>query len=88
MGYVEISRMVTFVASLTITFGVYAQVWKIWKTKSAKDFSTVLIFGIVITELAWLNYGIVIREWPIIALESINIPGVVIMAVLFFKYRK
>ncbi|MDO8513728.1 MAG: SemiSWEET family transporter [bacterium] len=87
MSYVDISRLVTFVASLTITLGIYSQVWKIWKTKSAKDFSIILILGIVITELAWLNYGIVIKEWPIIALESINIPGVIIMAVLFFKYK-
>ncbi len=88
MSYVEISRMATFVASLTITFGVYSQVWKIWKTKSAKDFAAILILGIVITEFVWLNYGIVIREWPIIALETINIPGVIIMAILFLKYRK
>lgn len=88
MNYVEISRVITFVASLTITFGIYSQVSKILKTKSAKDFSSVLILGIVVTEIAWLNYGIVIKEWPIIALESINIPGVFIMAFLFLKYRK
>lgn len=87
MNYLEFSRILTFVGSLTITFGVYSQAYKIWHTKSARDFAPFLVIGIVFTELVWLNYGIVIREWPIIALEALNIPGVFAVAVLYLKYR-
>ncbi len=88
MSYLEISRIATFVGSLALTFGVYAQAYKIWRTKSAKDFTPILIFALILVEIVWLNYGIVLREWPIIALEAINIPGIFATAILFIKYRK
>ncbi len=88
MNYLEISRILTMVSSITIMFGVYSQALKIWQTKSVKDFTPILIFAMVFTEFIWLNYGLAIREWPIIVLETINIPGVVIIAILFIKYRQ
>jgi MtN3 and saliva related transmembrane protein len=87
MSYLEFSRILTLVGSLTITIGVYSQAYKIWQTKSAKDFTPYLIIGIVFTEFVWLNYGIVIREWPIITLETLNIPGVILAAIFYIKYR-
>lgn len=87
MNYLDFSRILTLVASLSITFGVYSQAYKIWKTKSAKDFTGILIFAIVLTEFVWLNYGIVIKEWPIITLEALNIPGVILVAILYVKHR-
>jgi MtN3 and saliva related transmembrane protein len=88
MTYLEFSRILTFVGSISITFGAYSQAYKIWRTKSAKDFTPVLIIALVIAELVWLNYGIVLKEWPIITLEALNIPGIFATAILFIKYRK
>ena len=87
MNYLEFSRILTFVGSFTITFGVYSQAYKIWRTKGVEDFAPLLILGMVLTEFVWLNYGIAIREWPIIVLEVLNIPGVIEVAVLYLKYR-
>jgi len=87
MNYVELSRVLTIVSSITIIIGLYSQAWKIWRTKSAKDFTGILIFAMVLTELVWLNYGIAIKEWPIIVLETINVPGIILIAFLFIKYR-
>lgn len=87
MNYLEISRILTMVSSITIMVGLYAQAWKIWRTKSAKDFTAILVFAMVLTEFVWFNYGLAIREWPIIVLETINIPGVIVIAILFIKYR-
>lgn len=88
MNYLEFSRILTIIASMTITFGVYSQAYKMWRTKSVKDFSGALIFAIVFTEFVWLNYGLAIKEWPIIVLEIMNIPGVIITSILFLKYKK
>ena len=88
MSYLEFSRIATFVGSLVLTFGAYSQAYKIWRTKSAKDFSSILIIALILVELVWLNYGIVLKEWPIITLEAINIPGIFATAILFVRYRK
>jgi len=88
MTYLEFSRILTFVGSISLTIGAYSQAYKIWRTKSVKDFTPVLIFALVLVELVWLNYGIVLKEWPIIALEAINIPGIFATAILYIKYRK
>ncbi|MCL5795012.1 MAG: SemiSWEET family transporter [Patescibacteria group bacterium] len=87
MNWLEISRFFTVIASLAITFGVYVQSYKIWKTKSAGDFTFILIIALVFNEVAWLNYGIALREWPIILISSLNIPGIVATAIGYIKYK-
>ncbi len=77
MTYVEISRILTVIVSITITYGLYDQANKIWKTKSAKDFTASLLISLIANELIWLNYGIALREWPIIFITLLNIPAVI-----------
>lgn len=88
MSYLEFSRILTFAISLFMTFGLYAQVWKIWKTKRAKDFALPIVFAIVANEIVWLNYGLVLREWPIIGLGLINVPCVIAIAVLYARFGR
>lgn len=88
MSYLEISRILTFATSLFMTFGLYSQAWKIWKTKSAKDFASPIILAIVANEIVWLNYGLALREWPIIGLGMLNVPAVAIASIGFWKYRQ
>ena len=88
MEYINISRIVTLVASIVITVGLYDQAVKIWRTKSAKDFSGIIILAIVFNEMAWLNYGIALREWPIILLAIMNVPAAFVAAIGFIKYHK
>lgn len=87
MSWLHISQVLTFIVSLSMTYGLYAQAVKIWKTKSAKDFALVLVISVVANEIVWLNYGIVLRQWPIIGLGIINVPCVIAICILFFKYR-
>lgn len=88
MNYLEVSRIVTLLASIFMTFGLYAQAIKIWRTKSAKDFTVTIIAAIIVNEIVWLNYGFVLWEWPIITLGCLNIPAAVIAGYGFIKYRK
>ena len=88
MSYLELSRVMTFVISLFMTFGLYVQAWKIWKTKSAKDFALLIVLAIVANEVVWLNYGLALREWPIIGLGILNVPCVIAIVVLYVKFRR
>lgn len=87
MGYLEISRIITLVASALITYGLYDQAIRIYKIKSARDFSMSIIFALMINELAWLNYGISLSEWPIILVGAVNIPPLIMIFTGYFKYK-
>lgn len=87
----EIIRVNCLVAGLVITVGVYAQVLKVYQTKSAKDFALLLVVALFYNELAWLWYGLAIHEWPIVVLCAANIPadiGIAIGWVLYGRGRR
>jgi len=88
LSYLEISRVITLIASVFITFGLYDQAIKIWRTRSAKDFTVSIIIALGFNEIAWLNYGVSLGEWPIIIIGCLNIPVAIIASIGFIKYRK
>jgi len=88
MDWLEVSRAITVVASIAITIGLYDQAFKIWRTKSAKDFTMTLVVAVVFNELAWLNYGLALSEWPIITVGCLNLPAVLITGAGFLRYRR
>jgi MtN3 and saliva related transmembrane protein len=85
--YLEVSRIITVLASIFISFGLYTQAIKIWRTKSAKDFTLIIVLALIFNEAAWLNYGLALWEWPIILLGSVNIPAAIAAGIGYFKYR-
>ena len=88
LTYHSVSQVAVVGASILITFGLYDQSLKIWRTKSARDFTTSIILAILINEVAWLNYGLSIKEWPLILIPLLNIPAVLIATVGYFRFRK
>lgn len=88
METLESSRLFTVVASALITFGLYHQMLKIWKTKSAKDIALSIVLALLCNEIAWLNYGIHLREWPIIGVSCANIPAVILLTMGYLRYRR
>ena len=59
-----------------------------WRARSAKDFAVTIVVALVVDEVAWLNYGLSIGEWPIYILGFINMPAVVLLVLGFTRYRK
>ena len=53
----------------TITF--LPQVIKIWRTKSAKDLSSLTLFFLFLNVSLWLLYGILINDYPIMGTNGI-----------------
>lgn len=88
MWYAEFSRIFAFVTSMGLTIGMYAQVIKIFKTKSAHDFTIVLILALLLDEVAWLNYGIVIGEWPVFLLGAFSLPAAIMAFIGYMKYGR
>lgn len=78
----------TFLANLMITVGLYAQCYKIFRTKSSNDFNSVLVTALGIGQIMSLNYGLAIREWPIIAISSLNLVPVTLIAIGCCRYRE
>ena len=67
----------------TITF--LPQVIKIWRTKSAKDLSSLTLFFLFLNVSLWLLYGILVNDYPIMGTNGIVLS--MIIAMIYFKYR-
>lgn len=70
----------------TITsFTFIPQVIQIWKTKSAKDLSLVMLLLLITGVSMWLSYGILVKDAAIIYTNSMVLAMSLIM--LFFKFK-
>ena len=85
--YLEFSRLFTVFGSFAITFGLYAQAIKIYRTKSARDFTWVMLIALFVSELAWLNYGICLKEWPIVLTSLADVPATILAFRGFLLYK-
>jgi MtN3 and saliva related transmembrane protein len=67
----------------SITF--IPQVLHIWKTKSAKDISILMLSLLIIGVSLWLTYGIVVKDVAIIYTNGMVLAMSLLM--LYFKFR-
>lgn len=80
MDYIGI---IGILAGLCTTIAFLPQVFKTWRTKSAKDLSLGM-FSIFCTGVAlWLTYGILIRDLPIILANGFTF--ILAGSLLYFK---
>lgn len=73
-------------ATLT-TIAFLPQMLRIWKTKSAKDVSFVMLITFITGLFLWLVYGIILGAIPIIMANSITLFFNFIILWLKIKYR-
>lgn len=82
MSFVQILGL----AAGTITSITFVpQVIQIWKTKSAKDLSLMMLLLLITGVLMWLTYGIIVKDTAIIYTNSMVLAMSLIM--LYFKFR-
>lgn len=48
------------IASVTAMVGFTPQIYKVYKTKSAKDISALMVLNFLVCSLAWIVYGILV----------------------------
>jgi uncharacterized protein with PQ loop repeat len=88
MTQLPTARLLVVIASAFITLGLYGQVRKIFCTKSAGDFYPVLLLALLANELTWLNYGLALREWPVILIAGLNLPAVGGALIGYWRFHK
>ena len=72
-------------AGIFIVVSLIPQIIKSWKTKSTKDISLPRYLIYIIGIILWLVYGTIIRNWPMIIANAINL--VLAFSVLFLKLK-
>lgn len=87
----KIMNLINFVglfAGICVTLSVIPQIVKVWKTKKVKEISlltfSVLTFGIA----AWIFYGFLKDDMPIIITNSISLFLNLIMVYFIIYYEK
>lgn len=83
----EDSRLLVTIASFLLTIGLWVQMIKMWRTRSVDDFAPLLLAALLFNEVSWLNYGILLNEWPIWLVAGANLPAVIGAIIGYFKYR-
>ncbi len=87
MSWFFVSQLLAFCASIFLVVGVYHQAWKLWRTKSVDDFTPTIVIALFLNEFFWLNYGIQLKEWPIVVIPTTSIPAATAIVVGYFKFR-
>ncbi len=84
MNFINILGLVA--AALT-TIAFLPQMFQIWRTKSAKDVSYVMLIVFMSGLFLWLIYGIVLGALPIILANGVTLFFNLIILWLKIKYR-
>ena len=67
------TTLIGLVAGFLTTVAFVPQVWKIWKTRSAKDVSLPTFLAFSIGVALWMAYGIMKQEPPIIIWNAVTL---------------
>jgi len=73
-------------ASVLTTISFVPQVWRVWKTRSARDLSLPMYLIFTTGVALWLVYGLLLGSWPIIVGNAITVvlAGIVLAMKLKF----
>ena len=81
----QLAQVIGLMAGTITSITFIPQVIRIWKTRSAKDLSMVMMLLLIIGTSLWLSYGLMIRDAAIIYTNSRVLAMSLIM--MFFKLR-
>ena len=83
--YMTAIQILGLVAGTITSITFLPQVIKIWKTKSAKDLSLLMLLLLMLGVILWLAYGLLVMDAAIIYTNSMVLAMSMVM--LFFKMR-
>ena len=84
----------TILSVLATIFGVvngfanFPQIYKIFKTKSAKDLSVLTYIVLVVGSLVWVLYGIEIKNFPVLIMNGLAFLEFIAILFGIFIYGK
>jgi MtN3 and saliva related transmembrane protein len=82
----ELSTAIGIAAGSLTAVSALPQVFKVLKDKKATDVSPLMFAVLMAGNAAWVWYGILLEEWPIIITNAFSFCVDCTMIVLNFKY--
>ncbi len=83
---IEWTNVLGLVAGACTTISVLPQIRKAWKTKEVKDVSTGMFAVLMTGVFLWLVYGIIRKDFPIIAANGASLALNSFMLYLMMRY--
>jgi MtN3 and saliva related transmembrane protein len=81
----DTATVVGMIAGFCTTASFAPQVWRVWKTKHARDISLTMYMLFVAGTLLWLSYGLMIHSVPVVLYNVLTF--LLAGAVLVMKLR-
>lgn len=81
-----LSLIIGLVAGVLCTVSFLPQVVKVFKTKHTRDLSLVTFSMLSLGVFLWLIYGILIKEFPVIAANSATLILTLVIVAMKVKY--
>jgi len=82
-----ILEYIGFFAAICTTVAFFPQAVKVWKTKSTKDISLSMFIIFTIGVFAWLAYGIIISNLPLILANAVTLTLSLFILVYKLRYK-
>ena len=83
----DVTNTIGLLAATFTTIAFLPQMFRTWKTKSAKDVSFVMLITFMTGLFLWLVYGIILGALPIILANALTLFFNCIILWLKIKYR-
>ncbi|MEP7254233.1 MAG: SemiSWEET transporter [Ferruginibacter sp.] len=83
----QLAQILGLLAGTITSITFLPQVIRIWKTKSAKDLSLIMMLLLIAGTLSWLAYGLLIKDVAIIYTNSMVLTMSLVMMFFKLKYK-
>jgi len=76
------------VAAALTSFGFVPQILKMWRTKSVRDVSPIMIVQFIAGVLLWTVYGVHLRDPVVMAANLVSLAILITALLLYFRFFK
>ena len=80
-------NLIGFLAATLTMFSFLPQIIKVWRTKSAKDVSIVMLLQLSAGVSLWIVYGLYLKSPVLIMANSVTLLSMIILVWLYVRYR-
>lgn len=84
---IDSATVIGLLAGILTTLAYLPQVIKIWRSRSSKDISLLMVSLNCSGIFLWLVYGVLLRSLPIIAANGVTLVLMVFTLILAMKHR-
>ncbi len=84
----ELIDTLGLLAGTLTTIAFFPQLYKTWKSKSARDVSLVMMITFCIGVFLWLVYGLVIHAMPVIVANAVTLVLALLIVLLKIRYMR